>query len=423
MALSGDDMMRTRTLLTLAVLTVDLWLGGLAVPAFAGGAPEAAAPHGLSFTATELVERTLHRRAVEAAIWGIPVVNYDAMLQALMRAQGGFNQLAYWSHPSDWKNQTLTPNTDALYILPFINTKDVGPMVLDIPPADEGTLVGTVMDCWQTPLEDVGPAGADQGTGGKYLMLPPGYQGSAPTGYIVLPSNNFEGCALLRSIPKSGRDADIAKAVTYLKRIKLYPLSAAANPPPARFIDVTDIVFDATIPYDLRFFQSLDRLVQAEPWLERDRAMIDPLTSLGIEKGKPFTPDAKTKSLLESALQEAHAWFDMRYESFERFYQGRQWFVPAEPRLFQAFVSSYTDADSYPVGARGPTYYWGFSSLKRVGASQFQLYPFADRDKNGQPLDGASTYRLTVPPHVPAKQYWSATAYDRATHALIREVA
>jgi hypothetical protein len=87
-----------------------------------------------------------------------------------------------------------------------------------------------------------------RGKGGTCLILPPGYQDNAPAGYIVLPSNNFEGYALLRSIPKSGRDADIAKAVTYLKRIKLYPLSAAANPPPTRFIDMTDVVFDVTIP-------------------------------------------------------------------------------------------------------------------------------------------------------------------------------
>ena len=32
-----------------------------------------------------------------------------------------------------------------------------------------------------------------------------------------------------------------------------------------------DIMFDSTIPYDVRFFEALDRFVQSEPWLERDR--------------------------------------------------------------------------------------------------------------------------------------------------------
>ena len=43
-------------------------------------------------------------------------------------------------------------------------------------------------------------------------------------------------------------------------------------------------------------------------------------------------------------------------------------------------------------------------------------------DKEGQALGGGSTYRLTVPPNAPVKLYWSATAYDRATHALIRDL-
>jgi hypothetical protein len=148
----------------------------------------------------ELIERTIHRRAVEAAIWGMPIVNFDLMYQALSRMNGTFNQVVYWSRLPDWKNQTLTPNPDSIYLMPFIDTKDVGPMVLDIPPADDGTIVGSVMDCWQAALEDVGPAGVDAGKGGKCLILPPNYTERVPEGYIAMPSENYEGYALLRSI-------------------------------------------------------------------------------------------------------------------------------------------------------------------------------------------------------------------------------
>ena len=109
-----------------------------------------------------------------------------------------------------------------------------------------------------------------------------------PDGYIALPSANYQGYALLRSILKSGSEVDV-QAVAYGRRIKLY-LSQTAHPPETVFLDAKDAVYDATIPYDLRFFQSLDRFVQQEPWLTRDKAMIDPLKSLGIEKGKPFNP-------------------------------------------------------------------------------------------------------------------------------------
>ena len=150
------------------------------------------------------------------------------------------------------------------------------------------------MDCWQAALEDVGPAGVDKGKGGKYLITPPGYADKVPDGYIVLPSSTYQGYALLRSIIKSRSDADVARGVAYGRRIRLYPLSQAANPPETVFHDAFGTVFDSTIPYDLRFFQSLDRMVQTEPWLERDKAMIDMLKTIGIEKGKPFDPDDET---------------------------------------------------------------------------------------------------------------------------------
>src|SRR4029077_10968533 len=36
--------------------------------------------------------------------------------------------------------------------------------------------------------------------------------------------------------------------------------------------------------------------------------------------------------------------------------------------------------------------------------------------------DGGKSYRLRVPANAPVTLYWSATAYDRATHALIRDM-
>src|ERR1700750_3399314 len=92
------------------------------------------------FTSWELAERMLHRRAVEAVIWGMPLVNFDLMFRAMAKAGGDWNQVAYWSRLPDWKIQTLTPNPDVIYLTPFINTKEAGPMVLEIPPAEEGSI-------------------------------------------------------------------------------------------------------------------------------------------------------------------------------------------------------------------------------------------------------------------------------------------
>jgi hypothetical protein len=235
-----------------------------------------------------------------------------------------------------------------------------------------------------------------------------------------MPSETYQSYALLRSNLKSSSDADIAKAVAYGKRIKVYPLSQAARPPDTQFTDAIDVVFDATIPYDMRFFQSLDRMVQAEPWLQRDRAMIDPLKSIGIEKGKPFNPDAATQDTLKQSVLEAHAWFQPLYEDVfaHPFNEGAHWVFPASAEVAKAIQSDYADPNGYPVDDRGLLYSYVYFSAKHIGAGQYYLMTINDRV--GQPFDGSATYRLNVPPNPPVTLYWSATAYDRATHALIR---
>jgi hypothetical protein len=375
------------------------------------------------FSSGELMTRSVERRAVEAVIWGMPAVNYDLLYQAMVKTGGAYNRIVYWSRLPTWKNQTLTPNPDVIYLLPFISTKDVGPVVLEIPPADDGSITGSVMDSWQAALEDVGPAGVDKGKGGKYLILPPGYKAAVPDGYIPLASDTFGGYALLRSNLRSVSEADIAKAVDYGKRVKLYPLSEANNPPPTTFVDAIDAVYENTIPYDLRYFKALDRFVQYEPWLERDKAMIDQLKSIGIEKGKPFNPTAATEKILNEAASEAHAWLDARYETFfaPPYFEGTRWAVPASPEVIEGLETFFAKPNVYPIDDRGVVFSFAFFSAKHLGAGQFYLMTIAD--KAGHAFDGNSSYRLSVPANAPVRLYWSATVYDRATHALIRQAS
>ncbi|CAH1661355.1 DUF1254 domain-containing protein [Chelatococcus asaccharovorans] len=366
-------------------------------------------------------DRLVRSRAVEAVIWGMPAVNYDLMLQPALKAGSKENEIIYWSRPVDWHNQTLTPNPDALYFMIFFNTKEVGPIVIDVPPADDGSFAANIDTVWQMPLEDAGTYGADKGAGGKYLILPPGYSGSQPDGYIVVRSETFAGYALFRSNLASHSEADIAKAAKYGKRLKVYPLSQAANPPETKFTDAKDILYDSTIPYDLRFFQSLDRVVQTEPWQTRDKAMIDQLKSIGIEKGKAFNPDAKAIAVLNGAAADARGVLDRMYaRGFPPFFTSSRWAVPAFPDLVKAGSSGYAETDMYPVDARALTYSIGYIGIKRLGTAQ--LYLIAAKDKKGNTMAGGKTYRLNVPPNVPVDLYWSVTAHDRQTHALIKNM-
>ena len=367
--------------------------------------------------------RTIERRAVETVIWGMPAVNTDLMLQEMLsKTNGKVGQVIYWGRPLDWKNQTLTPNPDALYFMVFFNTKD-GPVVLDLPPGGaNGSFNANIVTTWQVPLEDAGLLGQDKGAGGKYLILPPGYTGAKQEGYIALQSDTFGGYMLFRANLKSHSDADVQASVAYGKRMKVYPLAQAANPPATVFTDVKDIPFDSTIRYDASFFEHLDRIVQNEPWLDRDRAMIDKLKTLGIEKGKPFNPSEATKTVLTSAVREAGAELEQKYDAgLPPFFTERgRWTYPVPPEMVKAMSVGFADPNEYPIDSRGLVYSYAYVGIKHLGAGQF--YSISIRDKDGDTFDGAKTYRLHVPPNVPVEQYWSVTAYDRQTHALIKDM-
>lgn len=362
----------------------------------------------------------LYSRAFEAVIWGMPAVNFERMCQTFIHdANGSMNEVVYWSRTSDWKNQTLMPNSDFIFFMPFFDTKHVGPMILEIPAYANGIIAGTIHDCWQNMLAQIGEDGKS-GNRERYLILPPDYNGSTPVDYIAVKSNYYQGYALLRSVLKSNSMDDVAAAVSFARQIRLYPLSKAGNPPPTIFEDAADIIFDATIQYDLRFFQALNRIVQYEPWVSRDKVMIDILKTIGIEKGRLFKPNLRTQEILDEAAHDVREWFRTNFESlFFPCYEGRQWmtFPPTETVEGD---SGFENNDFYAVGHRGFLFSYALSTATQLSPEYFCL--IAIRDKVAEPLNGSNEYRLQVPDCSALCEYWSVTLYDRDTHSLIRDV-
>jgi hypothetical protein len=112
----------------------------------------------------------------------MPLDNFDAMRQAYFRdARAKYNDIMYWSKPSDWKNQTTTPNHSTNYVLFFINLQD-GPVVVDIPAAQEEALYGTLINAWTEPLLNVGNTGEDQGKGRSTSCCRPAPRRRRPQG-------------------------------------------------------------------------------------------------------------------------------------------------------------------------------------------------------------------------------------------------
>lgn len=235
-----------------------------------------------------------------------------------------------------------------------------------------------------------------------------------------MPSSTYTGFAILRSNLTDGSPNDIKRAVEYGKKVKIYPLSEADNPPETTFVDLINLSFSNTIPYDLHFFGILNQFIQREPWLTRDLAMIDQLKTIGIEKGKTFQADARKQEILNAAIKDAHSWIDSKYEKIftPPFYEGTNWALPASQDVVKAIMSNYLAPNIYPIDERAISYSMAYFSAKKLGTGQYYLMTI--KDKDGQEFDGSKLYKLHLPAKVPVKLYWSVTAYDRETHALIQ---
>jgi hypothetical protein len=377
--------------------------------------------HASDFSPQELQQRTIERRAVEAAIWGMPLVNVDAMRQPYFTAGAKYNDCIYWSNPNTWMNQTTTPNHSTSYVIFFMNLKD-GPVVVDIPAATDQALYGTLIDCWNEPLINVGNTGADKGKGAKYLLLPPGYKEPVPAGFVGVPCPTNNCYSLLRIIIKTQGADDVKKGIAYLHTLKIYPLAQAANPPTIQFIDVAGKPFEAVPKFDSRFYDSLTRMVAEEAVQERDLAIMGQWLSLGIGKNVEFKPDAAMRKTLDAAAEEAHQWMMEGYATNgTRIWPktDRKWrFLLEIPLAEGTRVTFVKPGEAIHLDVRAAAW---FAMFGPVVPPPPQLYVKTYETGEGERLNGSHTYKLRVPANVPTTQFWACDVYDAETGAFIRE--
>jgi hypothetical protein len=299
-----------------------------------------------------------------------------------------------------------------------------GPVVIEIPAAtDKVSYFGSIVNAWQQPLEDIGhPPGADKGKGGKYLLLPPGFEGDIPDGYIVLQSDTTEiGFAFRPRLYNGATDADAAK---YAQTIKLYYLSEAANPPATTYLDATPSAYDSLPVYDHTFFQDINQLVQNNPVRRQDKAMIGLLKDLGIEKGKPFEPTDTQKRAMDEGLKLAYAKMQTDFITDGRIllplWKGKNhwaiWnFAEGQAELGFPFEND----DMLLVDERADAYFYVTYLPKYLGGGTFYLTSI--RDSQGKLYNGKDTYKLNVPKDTPAKDFWSVIVYSMKTKGFVKD--
>lgn len=363
------------------------------------------------------------QRAAEAAIWAMPAVSVYDIENSIQRDLGGqFGDVVALSQPMESRHGFLTANDVTPYVVSAQSTKD-GPLVVEVPPASEkASYFGTFVDAWQTPIADVGPNGDDKGKGGKYLFLPPGYQGEVPPGYLVYRPLSYGVHFAFR--PVAMGDGKMADQVAYARLLKVYPLAQATNPPATRFVDGYPHKWNTLPIYDFTFFEELNAVVQREPVLERDKVMMDMLVDIGIEKGKPFNPDEQTKQAMLEGLSQAYAYMQSQFVkdggALVNFWKGTQW-RGMNLSADQAKAGfPFVDDNRVLLTDRAMAYFYLTYLPKILGGSSFYL--FALHDQAGDLLNGSSTYKLNVPANTPAKDFWSVIVYSMKSKGFIEGV-
>ena len=367
-------------------------------------------------------ERMFHSRAVEAVVWAMPLLNFKGFRDGHASVGVGYNDIAYHSKIQDWKFQTATPNNTTPYVNFYWNIKD-GPMVVEIPPSADGVgIFGTIMDAWQRPIDDVGAKGRDKGLGAKYVLVPPGYDGPVLPGAFVYKQRTNHGFAILRAIIPDASPENVAKAVGFAKKIRVYPLADADKPPQNKYVDIYGKLNEMTPVLDGGIFAEIHKILQEEIVEEQNKAMMGLLARIGIKKGAPFKPDAKTQAVFDKAGPEA---LQYMLEQYHRFlnpwkYKNKKWSVLAPPGNYETDFS-YEFPNYFDYHARGALFYAIISTVKNYGTATYYLDIAETPD--GKWLDGSKNYKLVVPPKVPVRDFWAVTAYDLLTASYVREVS
>jgi hypothetical protein len=375
---------------------------------FANGYPTASA-------AAALREQLVINRAVEAYLAHVPAVGVMSERHGLEDfGARRSNQVVIWESLMDAQTLLLTANTETVYAIAYLYLNEDGPTVVEVPPK----MLGLAMDMLQRYLVDFGVLGPDRGQGGKYLFLPPGYDGPVPEGYFEVRSPTCGVSYGMRGFLVDGKPDE---AVALMKQLKVYPLAQADNPPDMEFLNGSGQPIDTIHADTIEFFQHLHQIVQEEP-----AELFSPterfyLQAIGIVKGAPFPSDPARVALLGEASRTASAF--ARVNTFASddpstyYYEGRHW------QAVSGVPYTFIRDGILQLDLRAFVYYMALGNspammAKNVGVGSQYLWTYRDSDSDF--LDGAQTYKLSVPPGVPINNFWSVLVYDALSRSELR---
>jgi hypothetical protein len=354
-------------------------------------------------------------RGVEVFLNMLPAASLVAIRDGMRKVGAVNGTIGIFETLMDSKSLFLTPNTESIYAMSWLDLKD-GPMVVESPP----NTLGIVDDFWFRYVADLGNAGPDKGKGGKFLFLPPDYKGKTPQGYFVYKSPTYGNVLLWRGFLEDGEPKPGVDSIK--KYAHIYPLSKVNNPPEKKFVNLSGKEFNTIHANNYKFYKEVNVVVQEEPVDSIDPETLGMLASIGIAKGKPFTPDSRMKKILTDAAAVGNAtaraivFATREPEAF--YYKGSAWQTGFIGGSHEFIANGARLLDARSLFFYYATMVTPAMVAKTVGVGS--QYAGAFRDADGNYLDGSKNYKLKLPKGVPAKDFWSIVVYDNQTRSMLQ---
>ncbi len=362
------------------------------------------------------------------------------------------NSVIIFSELMDAKSLFLTANADTVYYMAVVNLTK-GPMVVEQPPRG----LGTINDMWFSWIIDIGFPGPDRGEGGKYLLVPPGYDGPLPEGgFYIARSKTSRVLYAARSFLVNNDPKPTVELIK--KHLKIYPytpggvgtsiataldgkvrLAKNLPIPETKFVEGSGKAFNTIPPNDYGFFEMMNENLQQEPATSYDVELAGQLAAIGIVKGKPFRPDARMKKILTDAAAVGNAngrmlnwryavahpewsyypksmWGNMLWEG------GADFETPPPEVTREGMFKPFPPTGARTLDSR-TAFYYGYTldspgMIMRIPDVGSQ-YLMGFLDSGGNPYDGGRIYKVTLPKGIPAHAFWSFTVYDNQSRSML----
>ena len=402
------------------IMTPDKVETSIGTLSFADGIPDAE-------TTQKLYDNLDTLRAVETFLNFVPATSLEGLrLGQISRGATECNQVLIFEELLDSNPLFLTGNTETVYCLGLLDLEKDGPTVVEIPP---GCGPGTCDDAFFRFVIDMGLPGPDRGEGGKYLIVPPGYEGEVPKDkkdggdYYVAHSRSYVNWVPLRGFLVDGKPDAAVKM--FKDGVKIYPLSKADNPPAMEFINCSKEVFNTIHANNYEFYEELNHVIQREPIDFIDPELRGIAASIGIVKGKEFAPDERMKKILTDGVAigngTARAIAFRNRDPRAKIFEDRQWtsgFIGGDYRWLGGDGLAGRDLDARTFFFYLATVNTPAMAMKMVGKGSQYALVFVD--KEGEPFDGSKNYKLHIPANAPAKNFWSIVVYDPQTRSELQ---